>query len=388
MNANAIILALIIPCSTDPWFSGLGSLPGQFVHSRASGISADGSTVVGQSWSYSGWQAFRWQGGSMIGLGDLPSSSFESRAQAVSLDGTVVVGVGRTEDGFRGFRWESGTMQELPLLHDFGDSRANAISADGTVVAGVSSFQAFREQDGVITGLGFLNNAPYQSVATGISAGGNVIVGSSQAMDHWEAFRWENGIMTGLGSLAGPGHGSEAYAVSADGNVVVGISVSTSPGGNLAFRWKDGFMISVGDLPQGGNSSYAFAVSADGSVIVGQSSSGIGNEAFIWDEDHGMRTIRSVLVSEFGMDLGRWYLGDAVGVSADGLTIVGNVINLRGEFEGWIAHIPEPSTLAYLMLVSAILFYRAGTMNRLRRHAEKQISQRKMKAIDPVAATT
>jgi probable HAF family extracellular repeat protein len=55
-------------------FSGLGFLPGDtYTYSAASGVSADGSVVVGRGES----QAFRWtQAGGMVGLGVLPVGSF------------------------------------------------------------------------------------------------------------------------------------------------------------------------------------------------------------------------------------------------------------------------------------------------------------------------
>ena len=70
---------------------GLGHLPGD-TNSTATGVSADGSVIVGTSSSASGSQAFRWTAGSgMVGLGYLPGGT-NSSATAVSGDGSVVVG--------------------------------------------------------------------------------------------------------------------------------------------------------------------------------------------------------------------------------------------------------------------------------------------------------
>src|SRR5262245_54599789 len=44
-------------------FVPLGDLPGGLFLSRASGVSADGSVVVGESVSASGFEAFRWTPG-------------------------------------------------------------------------------------------------------------------------------------------------------------------------------------------------------------------------------------------------------------------------------------------------------------------------------------
>src|SRR5262245_37489475 len=69
----------------------LGDLPGGQFASRANDVSADGSVIVGSSYSASGLEAFRWtSGGGMVGLGDLPGGSFGSAASGVSADGSVV----------------------------------------------------------------------------------------------------------------------------------------------------------------------------------------------------------------------------------------------------------------------------------------------------------
>ncbi|MFN9735084.1 MAG: HAF repeat/PEP-CTERM domain-containing protein, partial [Microcystis sp.] len=78
-------------------FQGLGDLPGGGFNSRATGVSADGSVVVGRGFSANGGQAFRWtQGTGMVGLGDLPEGIFYSSAAGVSADGSVVVGIGNS----------------------------------------------------------------------------------------------------------------------------------------------------------------------------------------------------------------------------------------------------------------------------------------------------
>lgn len=338
------------------YFQGVGDLSGDLFWSDAYAVSADGTTVVGRSRSDSGWQAFRWQSGVMTGLGDLPGDSFFSEAHAVSADGSVVVGFGQAAGGRRAFRWAEGNMQDLGNLCPVGESSAWGVSHDGSVVigqafscSGGTGSVAFRWTDGVMSGLGDLPGGIYQSNATGVSAEGNVVVGWGYPDVYHEAFLWSDGVMKGLGSLGGPGYPSEAFAVSADGNVVVGIS--NSPGlGNFAFRWQNGEMISLGDLPGGANLSYAWAVSEDGSIIVGESSSGIGFEATIWDSAHGLRNLRSVLADDLGLNLDGWSLERATGVSADGLTIVGQGRNPLGQIEGWVAHVPEPTTAMILVL--------------------------------------
>jgi hypothetical protein len=55
-----------------------------------------------------------------------------------------------------------------------------------------------------------------------------------------------------------------------------------------------------------------------------------------------MRSLDSVLVTEYGGDLNGWKLSVAEGISADGRTIAGYGINPAGQNDSWIVTIPEP----------------------------------------------
>lgn len=125
---------------------GLGDLPGGNYYSTAKGVSSDGSVIVGEGYSSSGYEAFRWtSGGGMMGLGNLGGSS---TANAVSADGSIVVGRSYTSSGDRqAFVWdESNGMQSLyDLLIALGGGggltgwtlyEAAAVSADCMMVAG------------------------------------------------------------------------------------------------------------------------------------------------------------------------------------------------------------------------------------------------------------
>ncbi|MCK6486665.1 MAG: hypothetical protein L6R00_21355 [Phycisphaerae bacterium] len=92
-----------------PVFMGLGDLPDAAFDSLAAGISGDGSTIVGQGRSASGYESIRWTlGTGMVGLGDLFGGGFESIATRASADGSVVVGQGRSSQGIEAFRWTAG----------------------------------------------------------------------------------------------------------------------------------------------------------------------------------------------------------------------------------------------------------------------------------------
>jgi len=146
--------------------------------------------------------------------------------------------------------------------------------------------------------------------------------------------------MVGLGDLPGNGLQSNGNAISADGTVVVGASLSFILGAE-AFRWTEGEgMIGLGKLP-GGNTSVAVGVSADGSIITGWTSFVTGNKAFIWDQVHGMRNLKDVLVTDYGLNLTGWDLDKAISISDDGRTIAGTGHNPSGSQEAWVATLPQ-----------------------------------------------
>ncbi len=99
----------------------LGTLPGSD-RSWASGVSADGSVVVGVAYYAPGqYRAFRWTAaGGMQDLGTLGGDW--SWASAVSADGSVVVGEAENAAGQRrAFRWTAASgMQELGTLGGWG----------------------------------------------------------------------------------------------------------------------------------------------------------------------------------------------------------------------------------------------------------------------------
>ena len=337
-------------------FQGLGDLPGGSFASVAFAVSPDGSIVVGESGSSFGTEAFLLESGMMTGLGDLPGAGFFSTGRGVSLGGTVVVGYSLSAAAlgasppWEAFRWESGVMTglgDLPGGEFF--SRASDVSADGSIVVGTSTSgvpgrrEAFRWTVGMgMVGLGFLPGGNSGSVANTCSADGSVVVGFSHyaGSSFIQPFRWsaETG-MVGLGGLFDLGGGQvegNANGVSADGSVVVGSS-NYAPGLTEAFRWTAVTgMVGLGDLPGGAVSSAALGVSADGLIVIGHSQTDAGREAFIWDATNGMRNLKDVLESDFGLDLTGWTLRESRGPSDNGLVVVGSGTNPMGQEEGWI----------------------------------------------------
>jgi len=314
---------------------GLGSLTNGFDQSEAFGVSNDGSTVVGYRSSASGREAFRHTAaGGMVGLGDLPGGSFESFAWGVSGDGSTVVGFGRSALGQEAFRHTAAGMERLE---------------DVPLAAGINP---------ATTGWSVL------SEARGVSLDGNTIVGTGTRNGNTEAFRHTAGDgMVGLGALSVATFESRARGVSADGSTVVGFSRSASS--YEAFRHTaDGGMVGLGYL-SGGFESFALGVSGDGSTVVGYGSpdpelnSEWESEAFRHTAAGGMERLWDVLLAA-GInpaDTGWSVLIEARGVSLDGNTIVG--FGFRdGNFEAFVAVVPEPTTLCVLAAGAVVVLRR------------------------------
>lgn len=339
-----LLFAITLKCfPQQASFQGLGDLPGGKFESVAHGVSADGSVVVGDGMTASGKQAFRWtQSIGMVSLGNLADSSFKkSRAYNTSTDGKVIVGsgdIGSDWNSSQGFCWtrDSG-MVRMGSLHGSSRFEVWAVSLDGSVVVGDGGNQAFRcTQKNGFTELGVLPGRS-SSRAVSVSADGSVAVGSSYNLPSWDneqAFRWtQSEGMVGLGFLPGSSY-SFANAVSPDGSVVVGTSSDSS--GFPGFRWTQSTgIISLGHLP-GRNTTHPFSVSNNGSIIVGSSFIDRSHgTAFIWDSTHGMRSLQSVLLTDYGLNLIGWNLQSANGISPDGKVIVGWGTNPSGQQEAF-----------------------------------------------------
>ena len=342
--------ALTSVCSSTPSFSGLGDLSGGNFASAAYDVSADGSVVVGSSDSISGGEAFRWsQQTGMVGLSDLPGGSFSSFASGVSGDGLTIVGsstsaVGANYGGYEAFRWTSATG--MTGLGDLPDglfySGASGTSSDGSVIVGDGRTTAGQRAVRWLSAgsPSSIDNLELASASSAVSGDGLTIVGSQSSQPWNEAFRWTvtTGIV-GLGSSAdGTLRSYAAHAISANGNVIVGqgfhLAATTE---SEAFSWTQATgLVGLGDLPGGPFYSNAWDVSGDGTYIVGTVKSGAGDEAFIWDSFHGMRSLRNVLITDYGVtNLTGWTLLAARAISADGQTIVGDGINPSGQAEAW-----------------------------------------------------
>ncbi|MCO6043656.1 hypothetical protein NG895_07030 [Aeoliella sp. ICT_H6.2] len=346
-------------------FIPLGHLSPGYPNSFPGDISGDGSVVAGEALVANGnvHDAFRWTestGLVELGVSDYQDNGVTATASGISRDGSVIVG-GSSEGGFRWTEWAGIEHFDSPVA-------ALGVNADGTVVIGdtagdtPTNLQAFRwTTDTGVVPLGYLPGGNW-SRAGGVAGDGSVVVGFSASPlmlmpDRWEAFRWTEATgMVGLGHLPGGGESSRASAISDDGTTIVGYS--DSPSGRQAMLWTESTaMIGLGDLPGGAFNSWARDVSADGSIIVGGASTSDGRTAFIWDEFSGMRSLESVLAAA-NVDFSGWRLTNALAVSDDGRAVAGLGTNPDGHQEAWLVRldsnaVSEPATNTLLLVISA-----------------------------------
>jgi uncharacterized membrane protein len=325
---------------------GMGSLPnGEACFPTA--VSANGTVVAGSCRSLSlkpAPMAFTWTRGEGLRhlAAPLSSQALPVSANAMSRSGDAIVG--STQDlgqGSEGYLWR-------PPANIIGLGNEHAASSIPMAIAG-DVVVGMVERAGIIKPFHWSSGAglrPFtgfssslQAEVNGMSADGRTIVGrawwtGSQRMRGW-AFRWTEG--DGIANLERSREddynvGSRATAVSGDGMVVVGDNIVGRR--REAFRWtvRTG-MVSLGVLA-GEGFSEAHSVTDDGQIIVGQS----GTRPFWWDGRRGLRDLRELLESEFGMaeSLRGWRLENVTVISADGHVLAGQGVNPAGEPEGWI----------------------------------------------------
>lgn len=353
-----IILALIYACNknddnpvpTKPQsatFELLPMLDSTKQHrSSANAMSADGSVIVGLNHGLVDVDknAVKWVNGKVMALPEVGEDGVTILypiASGISSDGSVIVGMGGSRDsngigGLSPLLWKDNkayplTMPNAPVVYPADEFD---VSAGGNVIVGT-----------VLIGPDDWSSAEYAyywapephrldtGQANAITDDGSVIVGYHRyynADEHeriTRAFRRENGVLMDLESSSEiiP---TNAFAITDDASIIVGSG--HLPGDeyrSMAFRWKNGELKALGTRSSGesGNPpATALAVSADGSVIVGSGSIADRFGAFIWTESEGMKNLQQVLEEDYGVDFSGLTLTEATCISADGRIIAGN----------------------------------------------------------------
>lgn len=345
-----------------PTLRDLGLLPGG-TFACAAAMNGAGTAVVGQADVETdggrGLRAFLWTDeAGMRGI-DVPGEA-ETRfasATGVSADGCTVVGFVRTAEGERGFVWRKGHGAFLlGTLPGDARSRAVSVSADGRVVTGWSMgpcrLRAFRWTPSMTTVSGTdledLGLLPARDWAEGVavSPDGRVIAGSSGytlGLDTGDASAFRFG--TAMVELPAPdgAHRCEVAALSGDGSAAAGRVIYADEAGGVrrAVLWRHGESPLELGVPRGAIGSEACAVSADGGTVVGRAyfPSGPGH-AILWTAQGGIADLHPFLVGR-GVDVAGWTLTDSVGVHAQdgGLTLCGTGL-FRGQTRAWVATLP------------------------------------------------
>jgi hypothetical protein len=254
---------------------------------------------------------------------------------SLSAAGDVVVGAKYTDNVGQLVRAsvETGAIE---LLGNVGQNIARAyVTPDASTIVGFgmnfrptkdNPLEIYSEQAFVWNAAGLTLGLP--GVPAGVdvwpeavSDDGSVIAGRSPSTQ--QHFRWtDSGDYRELTSS-----GRSATFLSADGDVVLG-SLDRDGTDGAAFRWTEA--TGVVDLTPG-RSSLATAMSDDGNVIVATSwedaqlDGAAPEDTFIWDVEHGTRTLDEVL-AERGVDVSGWEFGHARSLSADGRVLLGRAL--------------------------------------------------------------
>lgn len=360
MRVRAAALLIVVALfsagasSSAPLFQGLGVV-GSNGSSYADSVSGDGLTVGGHGTG----GVFRWTVAGGKEFVSTPPNFFFNEATGLSQDGSVVVGwadderIGAFPPTIQRIGSPVETLWSLmrPDTDRTSLAAATDVSADGSIVLGhgysttrARSESFLYDQTNGLRYISDLSGDTRSMVARAMSSDGSVVTGDIVENRVLQAFVYDatHGVR-GLGGLDGLTTGSRGTGISADGSTIVGWSESNR--GQQAFLYRESLgMIGLGMLPSPfRTTSEATDVSGDGQIVVGRSAT----EAFIYDPVNGMRSLRSYLIS-LGLDLSGWQLDSATAISDDGRTIVGIGLNPLGRDEGWVAIIPEPS-MALLM---------------------------------------
>src|SRR5688572_32043349 len=245
---------------------------------------------------------------------------------SLSAAGDVVIGQDWEED--RGYLVRGdGNTGELERLGEVGGITRAYVTPDASHVVGwlLNDFDksvttsAFRwsEQDGLSFGLPGVS-ADLTVWPEAISADGRAIAGRSDGAH----FRYTEA--DGLVEVASTSGRSETW-ISSDGNVVIGTNDPDADGGTASFRWTAGSG-AVNLTP--GVQSLTVDASDDGGVVVASSweedqiDGSEPDQTFVWDGEHGTRSLGQVL-QERGIDAAGWEFGHARAISGNGKVLLG-----------------------------------------------------------------
>lgn len=334
---------------------GMGDLDGGEQLSEARGVDATGARVVGIGTSAAGTHAVAWSAGTgLVPLADAPSTASAIDGAGCVVAGSALALIRPEDERIMAARWVGmQPVEQVPApVHLYRRSEAVAVSGDGLSIAG-RGYQDLLPSGFVWRGNEFSNRPPDNLENLGLNADGSVVVGRmTPSRSGGPAYAVRNGQQLPYPFVADPACttgacepcltpgqcAASAHGVSADGRIVVGSALqSGTASGSVAVSWViSGDQVSVQLLSTA--AAEARAVSADGRVVVGSEAPSGQLRAVRWVD--GRATSISAALAAAGVSVGGWQLTRALGVSADGETIVGAGLNPEGHPEGWIARLP------------------------------------------------
>jgi uncharacterized membrane protein len=271
------------------------------------GISHDGSTIISGHVGPDGFtNPALWNKSGVVDLGHpgngcTPIGNSWGSGYGVSGNGTAAVGLAWNCHGAEGFAWTPATGN-VSLGHPAGNrsSRASAISANAKTIVG------FWEDP----------TGPRRPV------------------------RWVDGkhdLFLGASTIG------EATAVNSNGTQIVGQAPGAN-GSGAAFLYSDkkGLLL-IGTLRHSLNEQSVANGISDNGLVIGWSGDpfGHGIEAFVWTSAGGLERLEKVL-NHLGAKIPNGtILIDAISISADGSTMVGQYVDSQFHFGNWMAHITK-----------------------------------------------
>lgn len=242
-------------------------------------------------------------------------------------------------------------------------SRVGGINWDGSVVVGGqqveitpfgSLYAASRwtESGGFQTLIDPDHPSIFWSMASGVSADGNTVVGTyfDNADGFATGFKWTPD--RGVERLPNPTGRADYYAadISSDGRRIVG--TLNYPDGTHNVMWMDGTVIDMGrSTPMTGEPN---AVSNTGLVILDNRQFDV--QATVWSAELGRTVTLFDYIESFGIDVpDNWVLFDAVSVSDDGRTIAGSAFLPDRHYRGFVVTVPGVSSLSLLAGAACVL---------------------------------
>ena len=267
-------------------------------------VSGDGATVLGEMGSTPKLQAGLWVGVWVPLPGLTGSAGCDANLvnpYALSDDGQVAVGLGWEGCKGRAYRWTPANGAEALPQIGFDSARANAVSGDGQFVGGWDQ----------------ANNGTRRAAV-------------------WKPGDVEELILVSPSNEIGAG---EVWGFSTDGTFACG------QGAPNAFIWSEaGGVVDIPMLAGSAPSDFgiAFAVSDDGRTAVGTMGSFFGTpfRAFIWTEANGTELLVDYLAARGVSPAVGYELVNAVDMTADGSTIVGNGGSGPFANSAWIVELP------------------------------------------------